>query len=54
MSEILLSVKDLTTSFTTDGGKVSAVKGISFDIKKGETLGIPKRNFKNFVGITWE
>ncbi len=40
MSDILLSVKNLVTSFSTDSGKVAAVKGISFDIKKGETLGI--------------
>ncbi len=39
MSE-LLSVKDLTISYVTTEGKVSAVNGISFDIAKGETLGL--------------
>lgn len=40
MSEIILSVKNLTVSFNTIGGKVEAVRGISFDLKKGETLAI--------------
>lgn len=40
MSDTILSVKDLTVSFKTIGGKVEAVRGISFDLKKGETLAI--------------
>lgn len=40
MSEIILSVKDLTISFQTLDGKVSAVRGVNFDLKKGETLAI--------------
>ncbi|MCQ2548808.1 MAG: ABC transporter ATP-binding protein [Lachnospiraceae bacterium] len=40
MSEILLSVQDLHTSFKTDAGIVSAVNGVSFDIDRGEMLGI--------------
>lgn len=40
MSETILSVKDLTVSFNTIAGKVQAVRGISFDLKKGETLAI--------------
>ena len=38
--EIKLSVKDLTVSFRTDSGKVQAVRKISFDLHKGETLAI--------------
>ena len=38
--EIKLSVNNLKISFRTDGGKVQAVRGISFDLHKGETLAI--------------
>ena len=40
MSEVLLSVQDLHTAFTTDKGEVQAVNGISFDLNEGEILGI--------------
>ena len=37
----LLSVKDLVTAFyLKDGGLNKAVNGVSFDINKGETLGL--------------
>lgn len=36
----ILEVKDLTISFNTYAGKVQAVRGISFDLYKGETLAI--------------
>ena len=36
--EIVLSVKDLTVNFSTDHGYVQAVRGVSFDLYKGETL----------------
>lgn len=36
----MLSVKDLAVSFQTRRGDVDAVRGISFDLEKGEILGI--------------
>ena len=39
-TETVLSVEDLRTHFTTRWGTVKAVDGISFDLRKGETLGI--------------
>ena len=38
--EVILSVRGLQTWFNTDDGIVKAVDGISFDLHKGETLGI--------------
>lgn len=40
MSEKLLSVQDLHTSFDTDSGEVNAVNGVSFELEPGEILGI--------------
>ena len=40
MSDILLQVKDLHTSFFTEAGEVKAVNGISFDLERGKVLGI--------------
>ncbi|MCB0340648.1 MAG: ABC transporter ATP-binding protein [Pseudobdellovibrionaceae bacterium] len=40
MSDILLQIKDLSVEFKTDDGIVNAVKGISFDIPKGKTVGL--------------
>jgi peptide/nickel transport system ATP-binding protein len=36
----VLSVKDLTVTYSTKGGPVPAVRGVSFDINKGEVLGL--------------
>ena len=38
MAEKILSVKDLVINFTTDNGLVQAVRKVSFDLEKGETL----------------
>jgi len=38
--EVILSVKNLKTTFTTKWGTVKAVDGISFDLRRGETIGI--------------
>ena len=37
---VILQVKDLRTYFNTDEGIVKAVDGVSFELRKGETLGI--------------
>lgn len=38
--EKLLQIKDLHTSFYTHVGEVKAVRGISFDVNKGEAVGV--------------
>lgn len=38
--EKVLEVKDLHVTFTTYGGEVQAVRGVTFDLYKGETLAI--------------
>lgn len=38
--EKLLQVKDLRVNFKTFGGEVQAVRGVTFDLHKGETLAI--------------
>jgi oligopeptide transport system ATP-binding protein len=40
MTEKVLEVKDLKISFNTFAGKVQAVRGVNFTLKKGETLAI--------------
>ena len=38
--EVILQVKDLRTYFYTDAGVVKAVDGLTFDLHKGETIGL--------------
>ncbi len=38
--EKILDVNDLHVTFSTYGGTVKAVRGVSFDLHKGETLAI--------------
>ena len=38
--EPILQVRDLRTSFLTSNGEVQAIRGVSFDVEKGKTLGI--------------
>jgi len=39
-NDILLSIRDLQVDFRTEQGTITAVKNISFDLKRGEILGI--------------
>jgi len=38
--EVILEVKDLVTTFDTEEGRIRAVEGVSFKVKRGQTLGI--------------
>ncbi|MDO4492789.1 MAG: ABC transporter ATP-binding protein [Clostridia bacterium] len=40
MTETILEIKDLRVSYDTYAGEVQSVRGISFDVKKGETVAI--------------
>ena len=40
MNEIVLSVRNLHVEFRTQKGVVQAVRGVDFDVKAGETLGV--------------
>ena len=39
-SDNVLEVRNLTTAFDTDAGQLTAVDGVSFDVRRGRTLGI--------------
>ena len=39
-NELLLEVNDLKTYFFTDSGTIRAVDGVTFDVKRGQTLGV--------------
>ncbi len=40
MAQQVLSVQNLHVTFSTYGGTVKAVRGVSFDLYKGETFAI--------------
>lgn len=40
MKEPLLSIKDLKVSFFNNSGEVKVIRGVSFDLQKGEVLGV--------------
>jgi ABC-type dipeptide/oligopeptide/nickel transport system ATPase component len=40
MSETILSVRDLTVAFDTRRGPLTAIDRVSFDIGRGEILGV--------------
>jgi oligopeptide/dipeptide ABC transporter ATP-binding protein len=40
MTDVLLEVEDLAVDFPTDDGVVTAVRGVSYTLKRGESLGI--------------
>ena len=40
MSNPLLQVENLTTEFHTNSGVIRAVRGISFEVSRGETVGL--------------
>ncbi|MFT8319753.1 MAG: ABC transporter ATP-binding protein [Bacillus sp. (in: firmicutes)] len=40
LKETVLNVKDLKVSFSTDEGYLTAVDGVSFELNKGEVLGV--------------
>ena len=40
MEDTILEVDNLRTSFATDAGSVQSVRGITFHVGKGESLGI--------------
>ena len=39
-NEVLLSVRNLSVSFTTEDGEVNAVSNVSYDVRRGQTLAI--------------
>jgi len=39
-NDVVLSVRDLVTTFDTDAGRLTAVDGVSIDVRRGRTLGI--------------
>lgn len=40
MSDKILSIDNLNISFMTSNGEVQAVRGVSFDVHKGEIVGL--------------
>ena len=56
MSENILSVQNLHTSFHTDKGEVKAVNGVTFNLEKGKILGIvgESGSGKTDAGVPWK
>ena len=57
-NDVILSVRDLRVSFRAYGGIVQAVRGVSFDLHRGETLAIVGESgsgksvfTKSFIGM---
>ncbi len=40
MADVLLSIRNLTTAFQTDAGRLRAVDDVSFDVRRGGTLAV--------------
>jgi oligopeptide/dipeptide ABC transporter ATP-binding protein len=40
VSEVVLEVRDLVTSFPSDGGRAAVVDGVSFEVRAGEVLAL--------------
>ncbi|EGR8991376.1 ABC transporter ATP-binding protein [Vibrio vulnificus] len=40
LDDVILSVRDLEVSFTTDDGPVKVLHGVNFDVRAGRTLGL--------------
>ncbi len=38
--QVILKIKNLVTAFDTEEGRIRAVENVSFEVKKGQTLGI--------------
>ena len=53
MSENILSVQNLHTSFHTDKGEVKAVNGVTFNLEKGKILGIVGESGSG-KSVTWK
>ncbi len=46
--DVILSVRDLVTTFDTDAGRLTAVDGVSFDVRRGRTFPGGLRTFDQF------
>ena len=52
MSDTVLQVKDLRVHYHTPAGTIKAVDGVTFDLRRGENLGlVGVRSCKVFAGV---